>query len=335
MKKIIFSGLVVTVFITLVAGGAWAKMGGIPGRVEALEAAVADLQTAVKDLEAANAAQQTEIANLRADLTMAQETIVALQTENAAQQVQLDALASLQELASFVTVETEEIHGLAAPHVVFTGANVHIRSGFGSTDDGGDLSGLGNLIVGYNGPRALNVRSGSHNIVLGDLQNFSAFGGLVAGRQNTIEGEYATVTGGHGNYASDYAAHVSGGWVNRASFAYTSVSGGVLNEASGWYSSVSGGYGNTASGDYSSVSGGNSISISGDYDWAASSLVDTLTALTINKSGTVSITSSGGNMNLKGNIITLNDGNRPVSGIGDYDSNSQPLITGATSVLIP
>ena len=55
--------------------------------------------------------------------------------------------------------------------VFFTGVNVHIVSGSGSTDDGGTLSGLGNLILGYNALGndlgAGDVRTGSHNLVLG------------------------------------------------------------------------------------------------------------------------------------------------------------------------
>src|SRR5205807_1257654 len=51
--------------------------------------------------------------------------------------------------------------------VYFTGCNVNIRSGSGSTD--GPTNGLGNLIVGYNEfPSSVVTRSGSHNIVVGE-----------------------------------------------------------------------------------------------------------------------------------------------------------------------
>jgi hypothetical protein len=40
--------------------------------------------------------------------------------------------------------------GVVGPNIVFTGANIHIVDGSGSTDDnGGALRGLGNLVIGY------------------------------------------------------------------------------------------------------------------------------------------------------------------------------------------
>src|SRR5262249_12829054 len=61
--------------------------------------------------------------------------------------------------------------------VVITGANLRIVNGLGATET---TNGLGNLIVGYNEPRqfAPNVRTGSHNVVVGMEHNFSSFGGL-------------------------------------------------------------------------------------------------------------------------------------------------------------
>jgi hypothetical protein len=63
-------------------------------------------------------------------------------------------VAALQAKLQFVTVENGPINSLAGPHLIFTGANVHIRSGSGETDDGDERdlppTGLGNLIVGYN-----------------------------------------------------------------------------------------------------------------------------------------------------------------------------------------
>ena len=171
-----------------------------------------------------------------------------------------------------------------------TGVNVHIVSGLGSTNDanpphGGTLSGLGNLIIGYNALGSYqgegDVRTGSHNLILGDRNNYSSFGGLVAGNNNTISGQYASVSAGTRNTASgDFASVSSGGVVNTASGPYSSVSGGNantasgnnasasgghLNTASGSFASVSGGYGNTASGFYASVSGGDSNTAGSPY----------------------------------------------------------------------
>ena len=175
--------------------------------------------------------------------------------------------------------------------MVISGANLFIHNGTNTT---GIANGLGNLILGFNEPRPLNangtnpnVRTGSHNLVLGVRNNYRSYGGIVAGDSNEISGGVASVIGGRGNTASSYADAVSGGFGNTASGGYASVSGGRYNAAtgifssvsggesnlaSGWGSSVSGGYGNTASSGFASVSGGFARSAPGNYDWAAGGL---------------------------------------------------------------
>ena len=139
--------------------------------------------------------------------------------------------------------------------ITFSGVNVHIVNGTDMTV--GTVNGFGNLIVGYNEERPYNNnRTGSHNIIVGTFQNYSSFGGLVAGFGNTISGDFASVSGGSGNTASGNRSSVSGGSNNDAIGYISSVSGGMSNTASGDSSSVSGGIGNTASGSYSSASGG-------------------------------------------------------------------------------
>ena len=153
-----------------------------------------------------------------------------------------------------------------------TGVNVHVVSGSGSTSDGtadvvgrptgkGHLTGLGNLIVGYNTPRTAisgtDVRAGSHNLIVGDLHRYASFGGVVFGLSNTGSGPYAAVTGGNQNVASgDYAA----------------VTGGAVNTASGACSSVTGGEHNTAHDTSSSVSGGFQLTEGRVYGWMAGTL---------------------------------------------------------------
>ena len=82
------------------------------------------------------------------------ERIEALEAENAAQQATIDALQAnlaalqvLQDLAAYVSVDTSTLNGLAGPHFLITGANLHIRSGSGMTNDGGSPTGLGNLTL--------------------------------------------------------------------------------------------------------------------------------------------------------------------------------------------
>nr|QGF22330.1 hypothetical protein [uncultured bacterium] len=109
--------------------------------------------------------------------------------------------------------------------ITFSGVNVHIVDGSGSTD--GAVNGLGNLIVGYNEVRgADDDRSSSHNIVVGRDHNYSSYGGVVVGYRNTISGPYASVSGGRENTANGEYASVSVGRNNTVIGDYAYVGGG-------------------------------------------------------------------------------------------------------------
>jgi hypothetical protein len=157
------------------------------------------------------------------------------------------ALQDAQEILQFVHIETGEMEGLTGPHWIIEGANVHVRSGSGETKDDcwqsdpnfpncENLTGLGNLILGYNerffiGGVPTEVRTGSHNLVVGDLHSYSSVGGLVAGEGNAVTGWHASVIGGTNNDASGIFASVSGGHQNEASGLTGSVSGGQFRVA--------------------------------------------------------------------------------------------------------
>jgi hypothetical protein len=154
-------------------------------------------------------------------------------------------VTALEDLLKHFSREKNEIF--------ITGANLHLVNGLGQTACESEEepipncpNGLGNLIVGYNEPRefAENVRTGSHNVVVGSRHNFSRFGGLVVGTFNTISGDFAAVTGG------------------------------ATNTASGGASFVSSGVGNTASGDFATVSGGQNITQETQFGWSAGSEAD-------------------------------------------------------------
>jgi hypothetical protein len=203
------------------------------------------------------------------------DTLDGLDSGDLYTQAEVDALlaaydariTALEELLASVTLEN------GGQDFVFTGVNVHVRSGSGATD--GTINGLGNLIVGYDEARSSGSdKSGSHNLVVGKYHNYTSYGGLVVGYRNTISGLYASVSGGRNNEASGYDSSVSGGYNNTASGDYASVSGGYYNTASGNASSVSGGEDNTASGSSSSVSGGDTRSVSGTDDWRAGGLFE-------------------------------------------------------------
>jgi hypothetical protein len=109
------------------------------------------------------------------------------------------------------------------------------------------LTGLGNLIIGYNEtagvgqPGLREVRTGSHNLVVGVHHSYSSFGGFVAGSSNAVTGWNASVCGGVNNKASGSFSSVSGGQQNVASGVSSSVSGGQEREAPDEFNWVAGG----------------------------------------------------------------------------------------------
>ena len=124
--------------------------------------------------------------------------------------------------------------------LTFTNMNVQVVNGSGST---GEATGTGNLIIGYNEMRGVeDDRTGSHMLVIGRRNNYSSYGGMVVGWENTASGGYASVSGGSFNTAGGTYASVSGGFGNEASGQYASILGGNNNQARGERSTVLGGF---------------------------------------------------------------------------------------------
>jgi hypothetical protein len=181
---------------------------------------------------------------------------VALPKEESAQQNLLSILSHAKYIAS-------EIDG--KPTIQFSGVNVQIVDGAGTTRSS---NGSGNLVIGYDENTGKErgkpgAQTGSHNLVLGEEQEFTGIAGIVAGIQNTNTGIFASVSG-ENNTASGPAASVSGGFANVASGVTSSVSGGNDNSASNSQSSVAGGSANVASGKHASVTGGANNKASGE-----------------------------------------------------------------------
>ena len=189
----------------------------------------------------------------------------------------------------------------------FSEANVQIVNGEGATEA---FNGLGNLIVGYNELRPSdNDRTGSHMIVAGDENNYSSFGGIVAGQLNATSGVYASVTGGLENTANGEFSSVSGGRNNTASGDFgSSVSGGRRNTASGWSSSVSGGWNANASDDFSSVSGGSNNVASGEFSSVSGGLHNTASGAGSSVSGGSSNIASGDPSSVSGGFQRIAPG---------------------------
>jgi len=154
------------------------------------------------------------------------------------------------------------------PELVITGANLRIVNGLDETQT---TNSLGNLIIGYNESRGDggDLRTGSHNLVIGRMLNFSRSAGFVAGEANTISGDFAVVSTGTRNMASGNFSSIGGGFENTAAGDLSSVSGGNGNKAIGVMSSISGGQFNAASGFASSVSGGSENQAIGDIPSAS------------------------------------------------------------------
>ncbi len=178
------------------------NQGGIPGSLQALQTEVTSLKT---DLATANAQLSSLTVRLK-----------ALETAPASTPSTSPALA---ELAKYVKVDPNPINGLKGPHVIFHDANVHVQSGSGITAEvdpftgvirAGGLTGLGNLIVGYNEPGGSRV--GSHNLVVGPSHTYTSAGGVVFGTSNLISGPTSTILGGDHNTSAGPATSILGGF---------------------------------------------------------------------------------------------------------------------------
>ncbi len=186
-----------------------------------------------------------------------------------------------KDLLRFMSVvHVEDGLGGTYPTVLFTGANVQIVNGLGSTNGYPDdfssvdaletvTNGVGNLIVGYNedtnDPFLQNSakRNGSHNIIGGIGASYASFGGVVLGRKNTMNGPYAGILGGFDNRATGpYSTILGGGGFdsgtsqgNLATGEFSTIAGGSFNSAIGQISHVCGGFKNKATARQSVVVG--------------------------------------------------------------------------------
>jgi len=236
-------------------------------------------------------AMRQQVATLRKQLAAARNELTAASTARQSLQVQFSAIQRQMEA---LTTEVRGLRGNSVldlngyltfdissgyPTALFRGINVQIVNGTGETQS---ATGTGNLIVGYNRPSvgsficslgvtesaatcqangglwAQSHKSGSHNIIGGDFNSYSSWGGLVLGMENAMSAPFGTI---------------GGGARNRAEGSFASISGGSFNTASGVYGSVAGGFDNHAIGEYTTVGGGAQRTSSGQYDWAAGSLL--------------------------------------------------------------
>jgi hypothetical protein len=300
---------------SLMVAGLFIVLVPVPGRADNDKDIHPGREDNDKGIRAKMAVLQAQVASLQSTVSALQDQVTTLQTELAAVQSN-HALA----LGPFVSVDPNPEIGVAGPNIIFSGANIHIVSGSGATDDHGNPIGLGNLIIGYDedpmnsltgdssdglpimqapgvpSPLSPGDRGGSHNLVIGGGNRFTqaAFGGFVAGERNTIKSFGASVSGGFNNIASGLFASVSAGVQNIASGQFASVCGGGRNGAgpsSG--GSVNGGFENSASGPFASVGGGNLNTASDFFASVSGGLSNTASGGAASVSGGVGNTAGG------------------------------------------
>ena len=248
-------------------------------------------------------------AGTQEDLQALQVAVAALQTQVADLQAQLDTNDAVQiGKLGYMKLDTNELNYLKGPHVIFEGVNVHVRDGSGVTkgewlESGGNAqTGLGNLIIGYNElsrtilgevPTAAD-RTGTHNLVIGREHRYRSYGNILqgwacimnadnsaglacdenlfnGGSTDLLGGNYAVSLGGHLNRISEYNGVIAGGYNNTIEVDGNGsvISGGQGNIVTGYSASITGGSNNSASGVNSSISGGNSITVDTTDGWSA------------------------------------------------------------------
>ena len=246
------------------------------------------------------------------DISQSGAATCAADTALAARVAALESeVSALQALLAGVTRSGKTL--------VFSGMNLQLESGSGATD--GLVNGLGNLIIGYN--ENPGSQTGSHNLVLGDGQSFTSYGGLLGGLNNVASGPFAAVFG-RDNAATATASSVTGGEFNQATASSASVSGGCSGMAGpgslsidatcfnstpgpGYWSSVSGGVGNHAT--------GNDAAILGGYGNQASGIESTVSGGAVGAAaGTDAAVSGGDNNQANGDESSISGGESNVAG---------------------
>ena len=171
--------------------------------------------------------------------------------------------SGMANLSDYLTVDTTS-HTLT-----IAGANLAIVNGGDSTN--AEVNGLGNIIIGYNedenydstpyngtpDPDA-DEKTGSHNLIVGAGHTYTSFGGIVAGYDNNIEAECASITGGLRNTVSGIYSSVTGGDYNTAQGLSNTIVGGFSNTTQSFGNTIVGGGANVidSTAIFSSILGG-------------------------------------------------------------------------------
>lgn len=295
---------------------------GTPARAADVNANFSAVTTAINSNSQADANLKQEVEQLRTLVSTLTEQVERLQRS-------VDTQPSVALDKYFEILNETTIEGNDYATIRFKRANIQIVNDTGETDSTNEY---GNLIIGYDmadssgisrctvGASTDNVpttdasscssaggqwvstsfKAGSHNLVLGDENNYSSYGAIVAGNRSTSTSPYGSVLGGQSNTAQGYYSTVSGGGTNTANGKWASVSGGGNNSASGPASSVSGGDHNKAAGDSSSVSAGFTNTASAIYSSVSAGGQNSASYSGASVSGGYQNTASGHNSSVSG-----------------------------------
>jgi hypothetical protein len=167
--------------------------------------------------------------------------------------------SGLVNLSDYMSVDTTQ------QIIEISGANLLIHNGSNATHI---LNGLGNLIIGYNISNS-DIRTGSHNVIIGDHHSYTSSGSLLVGENHRAEGKGIALVGGTDNVVSADFGSIAGGQSSIISSSNHHFVGGGFGAQinDGYHNAILGGIDPTiASGSYNIVIGGESNTIIGAYD---------------------------------------------------------------------
>jgi hypothetical protein len=222
------------------------------------------------------AAQEPTLAGLAVQVRVLAEQLKLVSALAARQQLGLESLRASNDV---LTSKLGCVLRFSGPRdLIVDGCNLHVQNGMGQT---GTMNRYGNVIIGYN-KNEVSTRTGSHNLIVGDLHEYTSFGGIVSGVENTLSGSNATILGGGQNHANFTSAVILGadrgqadgnvvligGQRNygSANAHFSAVVGGIENQVTGPSSVVVAGTMNVASGGNSMVCGGSENTAGGGSD---------------------------------------------------------------------
>jgi len=235
----------------------------------------------------------SDISTLETQLADQAALIASLQADLAATN------AYVQDLQTYVNVDDTTDPG--RPAVIVSGANLQVVNGLSNTRT---TNGVGNILVGYDenmdflclgGTEMENifdettcnnggglwwplfaVKTGSHNVIVGERHTYESYSGFVSGTANYSRSQGASILGGAYNTVSGNWGSIAGGLQNLVEGKRSSIAGGIGNniQSGGNAASISGGNNNSATDSASTVGGGQNRSATGASDWVAGSLLE-------------------------------------------------------------